>query len=189
MEEFTVQKMGNVSVTIVYVNAVTESVLRDRFGEDSPANRIPLRIASGKFFNGAFSEKLPFRGFHDLLMKMDTIFDYFSFPQRSTEMRSFAEQDLTARLAWMKESVLPELTQKWGERVVHRGRGDCATFMIHVYARQNCSWQGKIHWLEGNREGCFRSLLELMYFMESVLDKGRIKAADESAEMCDECAE
>ena len=128
------QQLGNVPVTMICVNAVTETTISGCFGE------------------GAL------------------VFDYFSFPQRGTQLRTAGKPGPAARFAQMKEDVLPRLTQQWNERVMQNGWGRCATFSVHVYARQNSSWQGRVRWLEGKREENFRSVLELMCFLESVLD-------------------
>ena len=72
----------------------------------------------------------------------------------------------------MKEDVLPRLAQQWNERVMQNGWGRCATFSVHVYARQNSSWQGTVRWLEAKEERKFRSVLELSYLLESALDLG-----------------
>ena len=164
------QQLGNVPVTMICVNAVTETTISGCFGEGALADSVPLRTASGEFYNGGFAEKLPFTGFYDLVMKLDAVFDYFSFPQRGTQLRTAGKPGPAARFAQMKEDVLPRLTQQWNERVMQNGWGRCATFSVHVYARQNSSWQGRVRWLEGKREENFRSMLELMCFLESVLD-------------------
>ena len=136
------QQLGNVPVTIICVNAVTETTISGCLGEGALADSVPLRTASGEFYNGGFVEKLPFTG----------------------------KPGPAARYTRMKEEILPKLTQQWNERVMQKGWGRCATFSVHVCARQNSSWQGRVRWLEGKREESFRSVLELMGFMESVLD-------------------
>ena len=65
------QQLGNVPVTMICVNAVTETTISGCFGEGALADSVPLRTASGEFYNGGFAEKLPFTGFYDLVMKLD----------------------------------------------------------------------------------------------------------------------
>ena len=48
-------------------------------------------------------------------------------------------------------------------------QGELATFTIRVLFRQNSSWQGSISWLERGSEHSFRSVLELIQFMDSAL--------------------
>ena len=45
--------------------------------------------------------------------------------------------------------------------------GDVATFAVRVLFRQNASWQGSILWVEGDREESFRSVLELIFLLDS----------------------
>jgi hypothetical protein len=46
------------------------------------------------------------------------------------------------------------------------GRG---TFVIQVLSQQNATWQGIITWTDGNKSQPFRSLLELIKLIDSVL--------------------
>lgn len=48
-------------------------------------------------------------------------------------------------------------------------RGALATFRLHVLFHQNMSWQGLVTWLEGQQEESFRSFLELVMLLDSVL--------------------
>lgn len=48
--------------------------------------------------------------------------------------------------------------------------GRIATFAVHICFRRNCSWQGSLRWLEGNEKQRFRSVLELVYLMNSALE-------------------
>ena len=164
------QYSGNIPVTIVNVNTISECVVRRRSGSGGLTEAVPLRIVQGELHNGCFAEKIPFTGFHDLVMKLDAVFDYFSFPQRGTQLRTAGKPGPAARFVQMKEDVLPRLTQQWNERVMQEGWGSCATFSVHVYARQNSSWQGTVRWLEAKEERKFRSVLELSYLLESALD-------------------
>ena len=56
-----------------------------------------------------------------------------------------------------------------GENRDERGKGNlcrkCAA----------ATWQGNLHWLEGDKESAFRSELELLSLMDSVLDLTREK--------------
>ena len=47
--------------------------------------------------------------------------------------------------------------------------GALATFALRIIFRQNSSWQGSITWLEAGREQSFRSVLELIFLMDSAL--------------------
>ena len=43
------------------------------------------------------------------------------------------------------------------------------TFELEILFRQNYSWQGRLRWPKGQREASFRSVLELLILMETVL--------------------
>ncbi len=43
------------------------------------------------------------------------------------------------------------------------------TFVIKILSQQNATWQGMITWTDGNQSQPFRSLLELIKLIDSVL--------------------
>ena len=47
--------------------------------------------------------------------------------------------------------------------------GKVATFSLKILFRQNSSWQGAVSWMEGGRSQNFRSVLELIFLMDSAL--------------------
>ena len=47
--------------------------------------------------------------------------------------------------------------------------GKEATFVVKVLFRQNASWQGTVTWVEGQMEQSFRSVLELLFLMDSAI--------------------
>lgn len=49
------------------------------------------------------------------------------------------------------------------------GPRDSDTFVVNVQFRQNASWQGTVKWAGQNQEVYFRSTLELLKIMDSVL--------------------
>lgn len=46
-----------------------------------------------------------------------------------------------------------------------------ATFVVDVLYRKASTWQGNLHWLEGEKESAFRSEIELLSLMDSALEK------------------
>lgn len=104
------QYSGNIPVTIVNVNTILECVVRRRSGGGSLTEAVPLRIVQGELHNGCFTEKIPFTGFHDLVMKLDALLDHLAFPQRDTALRSFGKNGIR-RYHQMKEDLLPRLEQ------------------------------------------------------------------------------
>ena len=52
------------------------------------------------------------------------------------------------------------------EKKLHNG-----TFIIEIQHRENTSWQGKVKWVDRDREQYFRSALELFKMIEHALDE------------------
>jgi hypothetical protein len=52
-----------------------------------------------------------------------------------------------------------------------------ATFLVKVFYRQNTTWQGEVSWLEGQGTRHFRSLLELLLFMDAAIECSAIKGS------------
>ena len=50
-----------------------------------------------------------------------------------------------------------------------RHRGAQATFLIRVLYRQHASWQGEVTWVDQQKTEYFRSVLELIRLLDSVL--------------------
>jgi len=117
---------------------------------DSYENRIPV----GRFYNRYYPEGVRFESLIDLLKKMEDMLDRMQFPQPFASVRTFAEVSAP-------EEGLPGGTAPM--------EGKCATFEVRVLFRQNASWQGSVVWLEGKREESFRSVLELIFLMDSAI--------------------
>lgn len=117
---------------------------------DSYDNSVPV----GRFYNQFCQDGIRFHGTIDLIKKIEAMLDQMNFPQSFSAIRTFAE----------KESV----TMSGPGRELHH-EGKIATFSIKVLFRQNTSWQGSIAWLEGKREEPFRSVLELLFLLDSAI--------------------
>ena len=117
---------------------------------DSYDNCVPV----GWLYNMECPEGIYFHGVIDLIKKMEGLLDQMQFPQPFSKIRTFADVPV--------QEVSPSNTQK-------QQRGNVATFSVVVLFRQNSSWQGSLAWMEGKREECFRSVLELLYLMDSAL--------------------
>ena len=46
------------------------------------------------------------------------------------------------------------------------------TFIVEVIASQKCTWQGQIHWIQGDKKKSFRSVMEMLHLMDSVIADG-----------------
>lgn len=54
------------------------------------------------------------------------------------------------------------------------------TFMIHIMSRENASWQGQVTWLNQTETRNFRSMLELIKLMDTVLDADEFGFTEEN---------
>ncbi len=44
------------------------------------------------------------------------------------------------------------------------------TFVVEVVDHQRSTWQGHISWVQGNKKISFRSVMEMLYLMDSVIN-------------------
>ena len=58
------------------------------------------------------------------------------------------------------------------------GKPRTSTFMVEVLFRGNCSLQGDITWLEGEKKRSFRSLLELVALIQEACEETGAPAAE-----------
>ncbi len=108
----------------------------------------------GRFYNPYFPEGKTFRNLIQFIKELDQTLNQMNFPQSFTAIRNF--------------SPMPDLST--GPPEVDILAGNKATFALRILFRQNASWQGSITWLEGKREQSFRSVLELIFLMDSAVN-------------------
>lgn len=100
-----------------------------------------------------------FSGAIDLLLQVEHMMDQTNTPQRNEEPRSFAV-------------TRPQPTPAAGPQGRIRTE-TLAVFQLNVMFRQNATWQGSLLWVDEGQEAHFRSALELLRLMDSVLYMGR----------------
>ncbi len=111
------------------------------------------RIFRGRFYNPYLTEGKAFGSMTQFLLEMEQTLNTMDFPQSFTATRSFAP--------------VPKPAAKTpGQEIL---TGAKATFAVRILFRQNASWQGSVTWMEGKREQSFRSVLELIFLMDSAL--------------------
>ena len=109
---------------------------------------------SGALYCPALNLTLPFSNLMQLLFRMESLMDRLNAPQRSMRQRTFQ-----AAPREPEPDPLPSAD-------------DCtplASFSVNVLFRQNASWQGNIQWMDDHAATPFRSVLELVQLMDSVL--------------------
>lgn len=116
---------------------------------DSYENCVP----TGRFYN-FLNESEEFSSLSRLLIRVASMLDDQRTPQSYTTHRTFA-----AVIDHMEEEAYPTSSRK----------GKKATFELKILFRQHGSWQGSVIWKEKKQEQSFRSVLELIYLMDSAL--------------------
>lgn len=117
-------------------------------------------ILSGRFYNPYLDTGQSFESLTQFLLQMEQTLDAMNFPQSYTVTRTFADTP-------KEPSGEPETEFRKGKR---------GTFVVKILFRQNASWQGSVVWQEGGREQSFRSVLELIFLMDSALNAAAERA-------------
>lgn len=119
--------------------------------------------------SNAYDKKIyKFSSMWNMIKTMDTVFDGYTFPQASHKIRSFTGRESADGAGAELSPVVENEDGESSEKAAIHGK---VNFIIHVYYRQNATWQGEILWVEGKQEQKFRSVLELQMLMDSVLEK------------------
>lgn len=110
----------------------------------------------GQLLHSSFHEPVEFSGIEQLLKLMDYLMKQPGFPESTVKYRTFIDGEIN-----MKEKPTEFVTEYKGK----------ATFVISVLYCQNATWQGTVKWIEGEKEEKFRSLLELIKLMDSIIEE------------------
>lgn len=112
-------------------------------------------VMRGRLSNPFFGDTEPvFNSTMEFLRLMDNMLNDMQFPQPFEQRRTFDDTS---------DSIQSE------QYAVEEHKGALATFSIRILYRQNASWQGTVKWNERRAEEGFRSVLELLMFMNSAL--------------------
>ena len=117
---------------------------------DSYANR----VLSGRFHVASSQDVQFFGSLSQLLIAVNNILDQENFPQAFSKLRNFNA---------------PQGGGENSQGTLNRWTGNAATFVVRILFRQNASWQGNIVYAEKGLSSSFRSVLELLSLMDSVL--------------------
>lgn len=111
---------------------------------------------AGVISNPFYEKEQSFKSTTQLLKMLDQLQDDINFPEKSMDPRSFTKN---SREVFRPESEL-------------QADGKClASFEISILFRHNASWQGSVIWLEKAASAEFRSVLELIFLIDSVLSE------------------
>lgn len=109
-------------------------------------------------------EGIPFVGWNQMILSLDTLFDENGYPQAFQEKRSFRktnEQNISY-------NAMPE--KRVTTALILKHQGARLTVNVSVDMRRNTSWQGSIFSDYGERLETFRSELELMDILSEKLE-------------------
>lgn len=137
------------------------------------------KVQSGKLYHIYTGEPVEFSSLFEAVNRMEELYDAISFPQASTNLRSFqVERRIKAYETEPDICVLKpngkeiKEVEKFNKVIEHRGAQ--ATFLIRVMYRQHSSWQGEVTWVDRQKKEYFRSALELIRLLNSAFDtKGK----------------
>lgn len=90
----------------------------------------------------------------NLIELMNEVLDDYSIP----DIRKFNETD--SESIWNNDDNAEDFD-------LRTFKGKIATFAITVIFTQKSSWQGVVKWIEGDKELCFRSVLELISLIDN----------------------
>ena len=136
-------------------------------------------VCTGTIHNLYWEQPQSFAGFADAVLKMDNMMDTLDSPQAAEKSRSFAQSEKvlhndSARQReryqqWLQEK--PKLVRQfWQPESFQPGEDSAVVFYVLVRFRQHSSWQGDLSWRNGGRKLQFRSVLELLHLVQSVLN-------------------
>lgn len=115
----------------------------------------------GIICNPFFEKDIPFENLMQLITMVERISDSLVFPQKAMQLRQFSDKNESEAITSYEFETTVDFTDKL----------PLATFELEILFRQNASWQGTIVYAEQNLSSSFRSLLELLFLMDSVLSK------------------
>lgn len=129
-------------------------------------------VPKGSFCNACYEETAAFQSLTQFLVSMEHMLNVTRFPQAFELLRGIGPPKAVLSNAQSELRIMC---------------GTLATFTVKILFRRNASWQGSVRWIEGGREEGFRSVLELIFLMDSVLthrtmERGCIEALSEDGE-------
>ena len=117
------------------------------------------KCMQGTIINPFFEKELVFENVMQLITMVERVSDSLFFPQKTMELRQFADNETVQK----PDSFNFVTTSDFSNLL------PIATFELEIIFRQNASWQGNIVYAEKGLSSSFRSVLELLSLMDSVL--------------------
>ncbi len=131
----------------------------------------------GLIYHQYADDPIEFDGMTDFLMKAESLFDEWDFPQRGLAQRFFKKSnkdEIGYKKKKFDEKLPIEIIQEQaGVRNVQNKKGELGTFVVQVVYRQDATWQGHVIFQEKNEKSDFVSALELIRIMDRALTDSR----------------
>ena len=118
------------------------------------------KCIKGTIFNPFFEKEMVFENMMQMITMIERISDSLFFPQKTMQLRQFTDTNLPEDKASFDFVTTSDFSEKF----------PLATFELEIIFRQNASWQGNIVYAEKGLSSSFRSLLELLSLIDSVLN-------------------
>lgn len=113
---------------------------------------------SGRAYCPQLEEPIVFKDLGMFLVMADRALDRRGYPLAFQKKRSFTEGSIIEG----DDSLYKEVRAiRQHEQVVDVSamRGEICTFLVHILSRRNCSWQGRIDWIDDGDFDTFNSAL------------------------------
>ena len=117
------------------------------------------KCMQGTIYNPFFEKEMVFENVMQLITMVERISDSLFFPQKAMQLRQFTDNAETIDKFSFDFTTTADFSKGF----------PIATFELEIIFRQNASWQGNIVYAEQNLTSSFRSVLELLTLMDSVL--------------------
>ena len=117
------------------------------------------KCIQGTIFNPFFEKEMVFENMLQLIFMLERISDSIFFPQKAMELRQFGDTPLPTDKTAFDFTTAADFSNEI----------PLATFELEIMFRQNASWQGNIIYAEENLSSAFRSVLELLTLIDSIL--------------------
>lgn len=126
----------------------------------------------GYLYHGYSREGIPFKGYEEVIKISEDLFNALGFPYMGT-----SDRDISGHThSYSKKEGMARVLKD--EEMLER-HGDMGTFVIRVQHRQHSSWQGRVTYLEEDKNVYFRSVLELIKIIDGALDETAQASAEE----------
>ena len=120
------------------------------------------RGCRGCFFHAYQEEAVPFESLGEMLFRIEEFLDRLNFPRKGNSERSFTDNHEARQPEQASGKVVTD-----SELLERRGEKD--TFILRIQHRQNCTWQGRMTWVNRDRTVNFLSVWELVNLIEKAV--------------------